>query len=117
MEPLIGHTCKAVPPLGDLRGDSAFRQLRLRRLQDRFRSRDHHHIPGGVTLLRLNVSSDAVGLVGVIAELDNPHRSEEHTSELQPLMRSSSAVFCLKKQKIHLHTSTQIQTNYNNLSH
>src|SRR3546814_9709281 len=28
------------------------------------------------------------------------HRSEEHTSELQSLMRNSSAVFCLKK-KIH----------------
>src|SRR3546814_3033471 len=27
-------------------------------------------------------------------------RSEEHTSELQSLMRSSYAVFCLKKQKI-----------------
>src|SRR3546814_8032325 len=26
-------------------------------------------------------------------------RSEEHTSELQSLMRNSSAVFCLKKQK------------------
>src|SRR3546814_3939090 len=28
-------------------------------------------------------------------------RSEEHTSELQSLMRSSYAVFCLKKQKLH----------------
>src|SRR3546814_4114133 len=27
-------------------------------------------------------------------------RSEEHTSELQSLMRSSYAVFCLKKKKI-----------------
>src|SRR3546814_5420766 len=27
------------------------------------------------------------------------HRSEEHTSELQSLMRSSYAVFCLKKQR------------------
>src|SRR3546814_7151155 len=27
------------------------------------------------------------------------HRSEEHTSELQSLMRISSAVFCLKKKK------------------
>src|SRR3546814_19902394 len=27
------------------------------------------------------------------------HRSEEHTSELQSLMRISDAVFCLKKQK------------------
>src|SRR3546814_5748343 len=29
----------------------------------------------------------------------NPTRSEEHTSELQSLMRISYAVFCLKKQK------------------
>src|SRR3546814_4937552 len=28
----------------------------------------------------------------------NPTRSEEHTSELQSLMRSSYAVFCLKKK-------------------
>src|SRR3546814_9780104 len=33
---------------------------------------------------------------------DNPDlpRSEEHTSELQSLMRISYAVFCLKKKKI-----------------
>src|SRR3546814_4703171 len=30
---------------------------------------------------------------------ENGHRSEEHTSELQSLMRISSAVFCLKKKK------------------
>src|SRR3546814_7181640 len=29
------------------------------------------------------------------------HRSEEHTSELQSLMRISYAVFCLKKKKNH----------------
>src|SRR3546814_5082495 len=29
-------------------------------------------------------------------------RSEEHTSELQSLMRNSYAVFCLKKKKPHL---------------
>src|SRR3546814_3305739 len=28
-----------------------------------------------------------------------PSRSEEHTSELQSLMRNSYAVFCLKKKK------------------
>src|SRR3546814_4507467 len=32
---------------------------------------------------------------------ESPMRSEEHTSELQSLMRSSYAVFCLKKQKQH----------------
>src|SRR3546814_10690964 len=31
-------------------------------------------------------------------------RSEEHTSELQSLMRSSYAVFCLKKQTININT-------------
>src|SRR3546814_6860431 len=33
------------------------------------------------------------------------HRSEEHTSELQSLMRTSYAVFCLKKQKKIIKTS------------
>src|SRR3546814_2446614 len=31
--------------------------------------------------------------------LGGPDRSEEHTSELQSLMRISDAVFCLKKKK------------------
>src|SRR3546814_5664302 len=35
-------------------------------------------------------------------------RSEEHTSELQSLMRISYAVFCLKKKKKHKHN--QINT-------
>src|SRR3546814_9159815 len=35
-----------------------------------------------------------------VNEQDNAHqRSEEHTSELQSLMRISYAVFCLKKKK------------------
>src|SRR3546814_3424940 len=33
-------------------------------------------------------------------------RSEEHTSELQSLMRISYAVFCLKKKKKKAHTGT-----------
>src|SRR3546814_5311702 len=37
----------------------------------------------------------------------SPSRSEEHTSELQSLMRISYAVFCLKKKK------TQINENKN----
>src|SRR3546814_8747088 len=31
------------------------------------------------------------------------HRSEEHTSELQSLMRTSYAVFCLKNKKINVY--------------
>src|SRR3546814_5092078 len=33
-----------------------------------------------------------------------PARSEEHTSELQSLMRISYAVFCLKKKKMKINT-------------
>src|SRR3546814_2645461 len=39
-------------------------------------------------------------------------RSEEHTSELQSLMRISYAVFCLKKKKTQPETPTCIKTNY-----
>src|SRR3546814_7039431 len=35
---------------------------------------------------------------------DRFERSEEHTSELQSLMRSSYAVFCMKKKKINIQT-------------
>src|SRR3546814_10065881 len=38
------------------------------------------------------------------------HRSEEHTSELQSLMRISYAVFCLKKKKYQHKTPTDTTT-------
>src|SRR3546814_10853900 len=46
----------------------------------------------------------------------SPERSEEHTSELQSLMRISYAVFCLKKKKKTILQSRQEHTNnnYNN---
>src|SRR3546814_9413405 len=37
-------------------------------------------------------------------------RSEEHTSELQSLMRISYAVFCLKKKKTHQHNIYRTST-------
>src|SRR3546814_4475826 len=36
---------------------------------------------------------------GYHVPMAHPGRSEEHTSELQSLMRTSYAVFCLKKKK------------------
>src|SRR3546814_9676804 len=39
-------------------------------------------------------------LVATVAGFIRSGRSEEHTSELQSLMRISYAVFCLKKKKI-----------------
>src|SRR3546814_8356741 len=52
------------------------------------------------TSLRCDRRSARRGLVaaGIIARRS---RSDEHTSELQSLMRISYAVFCLKKKKKH----------------
>src|SRR3546814_5162907 len=46
-----------------------------------------------------------------VRDITAPHtRSEEHTSELQSLMRISYAVFCLKKKNAHqiVHTFTHV---------
>src|SRR3546814_5479673 len=48
--------------------------------------------PGRALLRRLLETCDVL--------VENYTRSEEHTSELQSLMRSSYAVFCLKKKTI-----------------
>src|SRR3546814_29260 len=50
--------------------------------------------------------------VGTITEIHDYlrllYRSEEHTSELQSLMRISYAVFCLKKKQHNTHTKIYI---------
>src|SRR3546814_6441018 len=49
--------------------------------------------------------------LGLQRRIENPGlRSEEHTSELQSLMRISYAVFCLKKKKkLKKHQQTKTQ--------
>src|SRR3546814_2191570 len=42
----------------------------------------------------------------ILLEENYKERSEEHTSELQSLMRISYAVFCLKKKKLKKNTLT-----------
>src|SRR3546814_1119208 len=44
---------------------------------------------------------DGTKVIGIGSVNDIAVRSEEHTSELQSLMRISYAVFCLKKKKHH----------------
>src|SRR3546814_8535370 len=58
------------------------------------------HCPDLCPIDAANIAQ-AVDLLGPAAKVVQPlFRSEEHTSELQSLMRISYAVFCLKKQKI-----------------
>src|SRR3546814_8232430 len=44
-------------------------------------------------------------------------RSEEHTSELQSLMRTSYAVFCLQKKKPHRHNINQLTVHLQSTTH
>src|SRR3546814_1804314 len=71
------------------------------------RSSDHRD---GDDLLTAGLGLDGLRAMVPPAFADAAHRSEEHTSELQSLMRISYAVFCLKKKKkqynnIRTHTS------------
>src|SRR3546814_7343534 len=45
-----------------------------------------------------SIAYDAARGVDIGFDMENSCRSEEHTSELQSLMRISYAVFCLKKK-------------------
>src|SRR3546814_1251780 len=65
------------------------------------------HAAFGVLVRKDVVEVDAL----VIIEQRGIGRSEEHTSELQSLMRISYAVFCLKKKRNHsIYTSTHNNT-------
>src|SRR3546814_7553284 len=44
-------------------------------------------------------------------------RSEEHTSELQSLMRISYAVFCLKKKNTKTHHRSKLTRMYNSMNY
>src|SRR3546814_2658490 len=50
-------------------------------------------------LAREHERADAIIYVAQFPSVSEERRSEEHTSELQSLMRISYAVFCLKKKK------------------
>src|SRR3546814_9586735 len=72
--------------------------IKLRYLQARFYGTD--------AWVERSAAGDEICLITGAAEIDTPGahqrldapRSEEHTSELQSLMRISYAVFCLKKK-------------------
>src|SRR3546814_3978665 len=69
------------------------------------------------TLFRSHETVIVASLIGVarpvmgdVKLIGHAWRSEEHTSELQSLMRISYAVFCLKKKKNRHYTITTSKT-------
>src|SRR3546814_8642927 len=65
-------------------------------------------IGNGVAARIIEVKSQGATRIGQILQ----KRSEEHTSELQSLMRISYAVFCLKKKKKLHKIQNKINTTY-----
>src|SRR3546814_8731701 len=62
----------------------------------------HRHVAGAGRRHDLQrLALEVLHRLGVEAGLGDKLRSEEHTSELQSLMRISYAVFCLKKKKTY----------------
>src|SRR3546814_3821146 len=73
------------------------------------RSADHRQLPM-TEFRRVPLATGVTLNVALAGDADAPpiillhgFRSEEHTSELQSLMRNSYAVFCLKKNTTHLY--------------
>src|SRR3546814_2918984 len=60
--------------------------------------------PIDLSLARVDACVQAVKRAGVPFFVGFNRRSEEHTSELQSLMRISYAVFCLKKKRTQIPT-------------
>src|SRR3546814_2978167 len=79
----------------------------VRTLRAGVMSTPHADVDDADRLARIKLSSAiepgdlrVTGLVGELGAVKVLDRSEEHTSELQSLMRISYAVFCLKKKTI-----------------
>src|SRR3546814_5804777 len=72
--------------------DRDFAQIGARRGPAEYRS---HHLPRRRTGFGMGDGGDDLEILFAAVT----HRSEEHTSELQSLMRISYAVFCLKTKK------------------
>src|SRR3546814_4905317 len=71
--------------------DAATAAVRLRR------------VPAQNDLLPAVVMRSGNGSIDVVLADASTLRSEEHTSELQSLMRTAYAVFCLKNKQLHHH--------------
>src|SRR3546814_5164230 len=110
-------------PPRSTRTDTLFPYTTLFRSECRFAGKAAQHPGVGIEHLAENVKigdtfslgmradggneSAPEAVVDVLGGVDAKARSEEHTSELQSLMRISYAVFCLKKKK-QKHNNTQL---------
>src|SRR3546814_6005648 len=96
--PCIGYLSNTT---GTTSKEPAFRGGWLRSLRHLLEFRRHYREGGAFITERVAPAGALVpSVLGATAQRDHA-RSEEHTSELQSLMRISYAVFCFKKKKKH----------------
>src|SRR3546814_10703834 len=78
-----------------------FRSFRIKAMLERKARRDllHHHLRMILVFLQRFHRAIDDAIIEAVQLAAVGKRSEEHTSELQSLMRISYAVFCLKKKK------------------
>src|SRR3546814_10723172 len=81
-----------------IRRDSQFEAARFAQGHDRGAVRPDDQSVAGMKLLLHQVAAPDLSRAFEAQQHYRPARSEEHTSELQSLMRISYAVFCLKKK-------------------
>src|SRR3546814_4079645 len=98
-EPYIGEQSITRPPRSKKVRSTSARASRKRRSSPTLK----------VIQEPMPITGTASPLDGMARVIGAASRSEEHTSELQSLMRSSYAVFCLKK-KTH-NTNKRLETN------
>src|SRR3546814_6607277 len=84
---------------GDLKGDPC-------KLMEQWFDLHLYLTNWGTRRLMMRLPERLVSRADIGCFLREVDRSEEHTSELQSLMRTSYAVFCMQKQKIHNHQFT-----------
>src|SRR3546814_914768 len=80
-------------------GGAQLHRRKLPRRAARQAGRGRRTRQGGFPRLAQDSLQEGLGRTGLAGRIWRHRRSEEHTSELQSLMRISYAVFCLKKKK------------------
>src|SRR3546814_4409977 len=98
----IGAQC-ALSPFASMTGKMRIDQILVERGLAESRTRAQALVMAG--LVYSGESKIAKSGQQIAGDAPVEVRSEEHTSELQSLMRISSAVFCLKKTTTQVHNS------------
>src|SRR3546814_2697938 len=104
----IGFRARRQPAVVDREAPAFQQMLRLQPIGADMVLHDHamedclfrHGVPYSIrTMVRSQAMQFTIGKLAAAGGVGVETRSEEHTSELQSLMRISYAVFCLKKKK------------------